>query len=83
MDFSFIELCLIVFLGVLLIGPKELPQVMRTLGRAVKRLQYMKYAVSRQFDDFLYDQEVDMMQKSAKNAPEQDVELEKELDEDV
>lgn len=58
LDFGWTELILIMALGVLVIGPKEIPGMMRGLGQIVRRLQYMRYAVSQQFDDFM--KEADM-----------------------
>lgn len=44
--------------AVLAIGPKEIPGLMHGLGRLFRRLQYMRYAISRQFEDFM--KEADM-----------------------
>lgn len=63
LDFGFSELVLIIALSVLLIGPKELPVVMRTLGRIVRRLQYVRYAFSQQFEDFLKEHDIDDIRK--------------------
>lgn len=52
-DFGFIEFIVIATVAVLAVGPKELPAVMQALGRLVRRFQYIRYAVSQQFEDFM------------------------------
>lgn len=52
-DLSWSELLIVVAVAVLVIGPKELPAVMHTLGRLARRLQYIRYAFSQQFEDFM------------------------------
>lgn len=53
LDFSWSEFLVVIVVAVLAVGPKQLPEVLHGLGRMVRRLQYMKYAVTRQFDDFM------------------------------
>ncbi len=52
-DIGWSELFLIAVVAVLAIGPKQLPEVMVTLGRIVRRLHYVRYAFSQQFEDFM------------------------------
>lgn len=52
-EFGFTELCLIVVVAVFVIGPKDIPGLLQTLGRTARRLQYMKFALSQQFEDFM------------------------------
>lgn len=52
-DIGWSELFLVMAVAVLVIGPQELPKVMVTLGRVVRRLQYVKYAFTQQFEDFM------------------------------
>ncbi len=49
------ELLIIVAVAILVIGPKDLPVLMVGLGRVFKRIQYMKFALSRQFDEMMHD----------------------------
>lgn len=58
LDFGFPELLVIIALGVVVLGPNEIPKLMIGLGRVVRRLQYMKYAVSQQFEDFMRESDV-------------------------
>lgn len=69
-DIGWSELLLIGVVAVVAIGPKELPQVMRGLGQGVRRLQYMKFALSRQFDDFMRESELHDLHKNLKSGTE-------------
>ncbi|MCB9989580.1 MAG: twin-arginine translocase TatA/TatE family subunit [Rhodospirillales bacterium] len=63
MNFSLVELLLIVAVAVLVIGPKEIPGLLYGLGRIVRRLQYIRYAFSRQFDDFMKLHDLDDLRR--------------------
>jgi sec-independent protein translocase protein TatB len=63
-DVGWSELLLIAAIAVLAIGPKELPVVMRTLGRVMRRLQYARYVFSKQFEDFMEAQDLDDIRNS-------------------
>jgi len=54
----------IVVVAVVVVGPKELPEVMRGLGRILRRLHYIKYALSKQFDDLMQETDLDELRKS-------------------
>lgn len=58
LDFSWSELLVVIVVAVIAIGPKQLPEVLFGLGRIVRRLQYMRYALTRQFDDFMDESEL-------------------------
>ena len=58
LDFSWSELMVVIIVAVIAIGPKQLPEVLHGLGRIVRRLQYMRYALSRQFDDFMEESDL-------------------------
>jgi sec-independent protein translocase protein TatB len=70
-DVGWSELFLIMAVAVLVIGPEEIPKVMQTLGRIVRRLQYVKYAFSQQFEDFMKDAGMDDLRKQV-NFEEKD-----------
>ena len=86
LDFGFAELLVIIALAVLVIGPNEIPTLMVTLGRLVRRLQYIRFAVSRQFDDFMEDAGINGMRTSVNFEAEDPVDMdlinESEADED-
>lgn len=71
LDFGFAELLLIMAVAVLVIGPKEIPAIMMTLGRVVRRLQYVRYAFSQQFEEFLREHDLDDIRKQV-NFEEKD-----------
>ena len=58
LDFSWSELMVVIVVAVIAIGPKQLPELLFGLGRIVRRLQYMRYALTRQFDDFMDESEL-------------------------
>ena len=58
LDFGFPELLVIVALAVLVVGPAEIPKIMVGLGRIVRRLQYVRFAVSQQFEDFMREHDL-------------------------
>lgn len=52
-DFSWSEFLVVIVVALIAIGPKQLPDVLYGLGKIMRRLQYMRYALTRQFDDFM------------------------------
>jgi sec-independent protein translocase protein TatB len=58
-NIGFPELILIMAVAVLVVGPQEIPVLMRGLGRVMRRLQYMRYAFTQQFDEFLRENDLD------------------------
>lgn len=64
LDFGWPELFLIIALAVIFIGPNEIPGVMVALGRIVRRLTYVKYAISQQFDEIMREADLDDIRKS-------------------
>ncbi len=52
-DLSFPELSVVALLALLVFGPQELGRIMYGLGRVVRRLQYLRFALSQQFEDFM------------------------------
>lgn len=64
LDFGWPELFLIIAVAILVIGPDEIPVVMVTLGRVMRRLSYVRYAISQQFEDVMRDADLDDIRKS-------------------
>lgn len=62
-DFGWGELLVIAAVAVLVIGPQDIPKVMYGLGRLARRLQYMRFAVSQQFDDILKAGDIEELRK--------------------
>lgn len=66
LDFSWAELFVVVVVALIVIGPKDIPHVMHALGRFVRRLQYVRFAMSQQFDDFMKEHDLEEIRKAAK-----------------
>ena len=58
LDVSWTEIVFILLIAILVIGPKELPQLMYGLGKFFRRIQYMRFALTSQFDDFMQQSEL-------------------------
>ncbi len=63
LDFGWTELIIIMAIGVLVIGPDEIPGMMRSFGNLVRRLSYIKYAMTQQFDEFMQEADLDDIRK--------------------
>lgn len=66
LDFSWSELLIVLLVAILAIGPKQIPDVLYALGRIVRRLQYMRFALTKQFDDFMMQSDLKEMQDLTK-----------------
>ncbi len=64
LDFGWPELFLIIAVAVVVIGPDEIPAIMVALGRVFRRFQYIKFAISQQFDDVMRDADLDDIRNS-------------------
>ncbi len=64
LDFGWPELFVIIALCVLILGPNEIPVIMVALGRLMRRFQYIKFAISQQFDEVMRDADMDDIRKS-------------------
>ena len=83
LDFGWAELLIIVAVAVFVIGPKDIPKIMYGIGRFVRRLQYIRFAVSQQFDEIMHSNDVEELRKGvnfevARNQAA--IDAEKELD---
>lgn len=63
LGFSWSELLVVVAVAVFVIGPKDIPKVMYGIGRVVRRLQYVRFALSQQFDDVLKAGDIDELRR--------------------
>ncbi len=72
LDFGWMELLVIIALAIIFIGPKELPALMVALGRVVRRVQYIKFAISQQFEDVMHSADLDDIRKSV-NFEDKDI----------
>jgi sec-independent protein translocase protein TatB len=62
-DLSFSEIILIAIVAIIVIGPAQMPKIMYTLGKWMRQLSYTRFALERQFDNF-------MTREEAKQKPE-------------
>lgn len=69
LDFSWSEFLVVLIVAVLAVGPKQLPGLLYGLGRIVRRLQYMRFAVSRQFDEFMEETELQDINRVGRSGP--------------
>lgn len=73
LDFGLAELLIIGMVLIFVIGPSDIPSLMQGLGRMVRRITYMKHALSMQMDQMLGTvdpQEVNSMMQKDMVVPE-------------
>ena len=80
LDFGLPELLLIIAVAVLVIGPGDIPKLMYSFGRIVRRLQYMRFALSQQFEDFMQEHDLSEMRNMAAMQTKGSAEDEKDDD---
>lgn len=86
LDFGWAELLIIAAVAVFVIGPKDIPNMMYGLGRIVRRVQYIRFAVSQQFDDLMKAADVEELRRGVNFEQKRDVHdvnHEAEVDADV
>ena len=72
-DVGWSEMLVIVSVAVLVIGPKDIPNIMYQVGRFFRRLQYMRFAMSQQFDEILKAGDIEELRKGVNfEAPKTD-----------
>ncbi len=73
LDFGWAELLVIIAVAVFVIGPQDIPKIMYGLGRLLRRFQYIKFAISKQFDDVLNAGDVEELRKGVNFEEKRDV----------
>ena len=63
-DIGWSELLVIAVVAIIVVGPKELPRLMRTFGHYVGKLRRMAADFQRQFEDAVRDTEIDEVRKA-------------------
>lgn len=63
LDFGWSEFVLVLVLALVLLGPKEIPEILYWIGRGVRRLQYLRFALSQQFDGFMHHVDLHDLQR--------------------
>ncbi len=83
LDFGWAELLIIAAVAVFVVGPKDIPSIMLGLGRLVKRVQYIRFAISKQVDDIVNAADVDELRKGVNfEAPRQENDIQEEIEND-
>ncbi len=82
LDFGWPELFMIIAVAVIVIGPDEIPVLMVALGRLVRRLQYVRYAITQQFDDVMRDADLDDIRRSVNFEASEDLETDEAAEDD-
>ncbi|MEM8751178.1 MAG: Sec-independent protein translocase protein TatB [Pseudomonadota bacterium] len=63
-DIGWTEMMVVAIVAILFVGPKELPGMLRTFGRAVKKIRGMAGEFQQQFDNALKEAELDSVKDS-------------------
>ena len=76
LDIGWGELLVVIAVAVLVVGPQDIPKVMTALGRFARRIQYVKFALSQQFEDIMKEHDLQELRNfndaRAKDEPETD-----------
>src|SRR4030042_1021211 len=81
-DIGWSELLVIGVVAIVVVGPKELPRLMRTFGHYTGKLRAMASDFQRQFEDAVRDSEIDEVRKAMQDlhAQASDVDLRAPVD---
>jgi len=81
-DIAWSELALIAAVALIVIGPKDLPRVMRTVGQWTRRARAMAADFQRNLDDMMREAELDEIRKEVEKVSPADFKanLEKMVD---
>ena len=52
-DLGWAEFLIICGIALFVIGPKDLPAIAYQVGKFIRRIRYLQYAITGQFDDFM------------------------------
>jgi sec-independent protein translocase protein TatB len=76
-DIGWSELLVIGVVAIVVVGPKELPRLMRTFGHYVGKVRHMAADFQRQFEEAVRDSEIDEVRKAMQDfhAEASDVKL--------
>ena len=79
-DIGWSEIVVIALVAVLVIGPKDIPNILYQVGRFFRRLQYMRFAMSQQFDELLKSGDIEELRKGVNfEAPKTDEKMADEM----
>lgn len=69
-DIGWLELLVIAVVAIVVVGPKDLPRLMRTFGHYAGKVRRMASDFQRQFDQVMTDAELEEMQRRYQEAVE-------------
>jgi sec-independent protein translocase protein TatB len=52
-DFGWAEILIVGAIALFVIGPQDIPKIAYSVGKFFRRIKYMQYAITGQFDDFM------------------------------
>ncbi len=64
LDFGWPELLLVAVVAIFAAGPNDIPKILYELGKIMRRLQYLRFSMSRQFDQFMRENGYDDLRPS-------------------
>lgn len=67
-DIGWSELLVIGVVAIIVVGPKELPRLMRTFGHYMGKVRHMAADFQRQFEDAVRDSEIDEVRKAMQDV---------------
>lgn len=68
LDLGWTEIVVIAVVLIIVVGPKDLPQMLRSFGRTMKKLRSMAGEFRSQFDEALKEAELDDVRKTVSDA---------------
>ena len=74
------ELVIILFFGFLIFGPEKLPEMGRTVGRAIRQFRMASDAANQKFKEEVYDPFKDAVEPYAEEIKQQSAPLKEDLD---
>lgn len=83
-DFGWSEIAIVAVLAILVLGPKELPNAMRTAGRWMRKARKLAGEFQRHLDDVVKEAELDDLKKEVTRIARTDIgrEIDKTIDPD-
>lgn len=69
-DMAWSEFLVVIAVAVLVIGPKDIPKVLQGLGKVMRRMHYLKFALSQQFEDLMKETDLEELRQINKAAAE-------------
>ena len=73
LDIGWTEMMMIAVVVIIVVGPKDLPQVLRTFGRWVAKMRGMAQEFHRSLDDLAREADLEDLKKTAEAAARIDV----------